>query len=364
MRLRPVVLGFLGAATAATAAAAAQLSSIIVPDNGTIIALKGDIEEGDTEAAEALIKSINDDGRLVSALQLDSPGGGLAEAVRLAELIRRAKVPTVVAAGSRCASACFIVFAAGVEKFASFDAAIGVHGVSDRFGHQTEQTEAATMSMARIAGTFGVPPGIVRRIIITRPTDIAWLSADDLRAMGTIMTGRPKQIADATSAADRRLAALDRVSGGNTEPPTPTLSDATAAADRGDYARAIQLWRRFAVTGDGVAQYNLGQLYASGEGVAQDLAQAAHWYQLAAQHGIADAQLYLGIAYALGRGVPVSLPEAHRWLDLAATTSTTSDGRSRAIKARDLIATRMTAADIATAQRLRREWSDRYMNGR
>jgi hypothetical protein len=193
--LRRVVRGCLAMALATTAAAAAELSRIAIRDDATIIALHGDIEEGDADAAEALIKTVNDDGRLVSALRLDSPGGGIAEAVKLADLIRRAKLPTVVAAGSRCASACFIVFVAGVEKFANYDAAIGVHGVSDRFGHQTVQTKAATMSMARIASELGVPQRIVSQLIATRPSDITWLTPEDLRTMGVIMTGRPGQSA-------------------------------------------------------------------------------------------------------------------------------------------------------------------------
>ena len=201
------MMGCLGMAVAATAARAADLSSVAIPDDANVILLQGDIEPGDADAVEALIKTINDDGRLVSAIRLDSPGGGLAEAIRLAELIRRAKVPTVVAARSRCASACFIVFASGVEKFASYDAAIGVHGVSDRFGHQTMQTEAATRSMARIASELGVPPRIVAQMIATRPSEIAWLSPDDLRAMGAIMTGRPGPSALSGAAEEARAAA-------------------------------------------------------------------------------------------------------------------------------------------------------------
>jgi hypothetical protein len=204
MYLRASMLGFLAAAMAITTGLAAELTGVNMADRATVVVLSGDIEEGDTDGAEALIKTANDDGRLVTAIRLDSPGGSLAESVKLAELIRRAKLPTLVVSGSRCASACFVVFAAGIEKFASHGAAIGVHGVSDRFGHQTAQTEAATRSMARITAAFGVPPAIVRRMIGTAPSDIAWLSPDDLRAMGAIMTDRPKRFAPAPSADDDR----------------------------------------------------------------------------------------------------------------------------------------------------------------
>ncbi|ERF83108.1 MAG: hypothetical protein C207_03702 [Bradyrhizobium sp. DFCI-1] len=215
MTLRPPmamvlsILQVLGAAIFSTAAIAAELSSVSLKGDITIVALSGDVAQGDTEAAEALIKAANDGNRLISAVRLDSPGGSLAEAIKLAGLIRRAKLPTIVAAGSRCASACFIVFAAGNEKFASYEAAIGVHGVSDKFGHETAQTEEATIAMARVASGFGVPPRIIGQMVATHAHEIAWLTPDDLRAMGAIMTDRPRRHAPPpTSPDDRWLAGL------------------------------------------------------------------------------------------------------------------------------------------------------------
>jgi hypothetical protein len=209
MAMRTSMLGLLGAAVVVTTAVAAELTSVTLKDDATVIALSGDVVQGDTDAAEALIKAANDSGRLISVVRLDSPGGSLAEAVKFADLVRRAKLPTLVAAGSRCTSACFIVFAAGVEKFASYDAAIGVHGVSDKFGHETAQTEEATRAMARIASGFGVPPRIIGQMVTTHAHDIAWLTPDDLRAMGAIMTDRPARHSPAASHDDRWLAGID-----------------------------------------------------------------------------------------------------------------------------------------------------------
>lgn len=203
------MLALLGAALVGSAAVAAELSIVTLKDDIIILALGGDVAAGDTEAAEALIKTVNDGDRLISAVRLDSPGGSLAEAVKLAGLIRRAKLPTIVAAGSHCASACFIVFAAGNEKFASYEAAIGVHGVSDKFGRETAQTEEATIAMARFASGFGVPPRIIGRMLTTHAHQIAWLTPDDLRAMGTIMTGRPTHRAPLASPDERWLSGLD-----------------------------------------------------------------------------------------------------------------------------------------------------------
>jgi uncharacterized protein len=50
------------------------------------------------------------------------------------------------------------------------------------------------------------------------------------------------------------------------------LEDAIAAYRRGDYATASHLWRPLANQGVAKAQYDLGFMYANGQGVAQDWA--------------------------------------------------------------------------------------------
>ena len=73
-----------------------------------------------------------------------------------------------------------------------------------------------------------------------------------------------------------------------------------------------------AYQGDAAAQYNLGLMYANGEGVPEDDVEAVRWYRLAADQGVADAQFNLGISYDNGEGVPEDDAEAARWYRLAA----------------------------------------------
>jgi TPR repeat protein len=65
--------------------------------------------------------------------------------------------------------------------------------------------------------------------------------------------------------------------------------------------------------GDMDAQYNLGFMYGTGQGVPQDYEEAAKWCQEAAEQGYPPAQLELGRMYATGEGVPVNFVEAFRW---------------------------------------------------
>ncbi len=76
-----------------------------------------------------------------------------------------------------------------------------------------------------------------------------------------------------------------------------------------------------------------------------------------AEQGLASAQHSLGFRYATGDGVPQDYVQAHKWVNLAAaqTTESAEDYRS----ARDKLAERMTASQIAEAQRLAREWQSK-----
>ena len=67
------------------------------------------------------------------------------------------------------------------------------------------------------------------------------------------------------------------------------FDDALAAANRGDYATAFRLYRPLADQGNASAQDNLGLMYAKGEGVPQNNAEAVKWFRLAAVQGNASA---------------------------------------------------------------------------
>jgi TPR repeat protein len=74
-------------------------------------------------------------------------------------------------------------------------------------------------------------------------------------------------------------------------------------------------------------------------------------WRIAAEQGYAEAQCLLGVMYGNGNGVPQNYILAHMWYNLA-----TSQGHDNAKPKRDLVATRMTPAQITEAQRFAREW--------
>ena len=96
------------------------------------------------------------------------------------------------------------------------------------------------------------------------------------------------------------------------------FEDGLGAYAKGDYATTLEYWRPLAEQGLADAQCSLGWMYAKGEGVPEDDAEAAKWYRRAAEQGLARAQYNLGVAYDDGVGVPESRSEAAQWYRKAA----------------------------------------------
>ncbi len=123
-----------------------------------------------------------------------------------------------------------------------------------------------------------------------------------------------------------------------------------------DYVQALQWYRKAAEQGYAKAQHNLGFMYYNGEGVPQDDAEAVEWWRKAAEQGYAKAKYNLGVMYNNGAGVPQDDAQAHMWFNLAASRLPTGEDRDRAAENRDIVAERMTPAQISEAEKLAREW--------
>lgn len=67
------------------------------------------------------------------------------------------------------------------------------------------------------------------------------------------------------------------------------------AWQRSDYAGAVNMWRPLAEKGDADAEFNLGQAYRLGRGVATNLSAAKTWFERAASQGHLDAETTLGL---------------------------------------------------------------------
>lgn len=155
----------------------------------------------------------------------------------------------------------------------------------------------------------------------------------------------------ATIAASLALSAAAQARSG-----TGSTAAAFALYAKGDYAAASRLLLPLAESGDARAQALLGFLYQYGQGLPQNFGLAALWYGCAAEQGDPTGQYLLGLLYDKGQGVPRDVVLSQKWLILAAAGASQKQ-RDTYVRIRDAVATKMSAAQRALAQRLAMEWA-------
>lgn len=153
-----------------------------------VILMSGSIREGDLSKLHAFIRNETKNVHGLLGFALNSPGGDLLEAENISQFIRKVGALTIVGDGAVCASACFLLFAAGKGKIVHPRAKIAVHSAS--MGNLENPTAlAATTAMARDAAALGVPAGILGKMVMTRAAGVDFLSREDLTSMGVEFTG-------------------------------------------------------------------------------------------------------------------------------------------------------------------------------
>jgi len=96
------------------------------------------------------------------------------------------------------------------------------------------------------------------------------------------------------------------------------FEDGMAAFEAREYQKALTLWRTLAEQGDVVSQMNIGEMYAKGLGVTQNITEALMWFNKAAAQGSTKAEFSLGEIYGYGHGIPVDYEQSVKWYRRAA----------------------------------------------
>ena len=121
-----------------------------------------------------------------------------------------------------------------------------------------------------------------------------------------------------------------------------------------DLKQAAGWYRKAAEAGNAAGEVRLAELYRDGRGVERDAAQAAEWYRRAAEQGDAGAQGTLAVLYSLGRGVPQSYAESYYWFDLAAAVE--GPKQQQYIANRQNVGAHITADELAQVQERAAKW--------
>lgn len=125
------------------------------------------------------------------------------------------------------------------------------------------------------------------------------------------------------------------------------LAEAQAAYNTGDFAGAFKELKPAAEAGDAEAQALIAGMYARGQGIPADPAEAARWYGLAADQGHLYATTMLGWFYMRGIGVEQDAVKGYRLLSRAAAR-----GQPRAVEMKQAVAEKALAGldDLAETE--------------
>ena len=138
--------------------------SVRLMRGGTEAEIAGGFKYGLARDAEALFATAPQ----LRVVHLNSAGGRLGEAVKIARLITRRKLDTYTSA--TCASACAVVYAAGHERYLRRGARLGFHrGIFAG----NENAEA----MKRLLLAAGIAPAFVDRAV-AQPAESIWYPTD------------------------------------------------------------------------------------------------------------------------------------------------------------------------------------------
>lgn len=135
--------------------------------------------------------------------------------------------------------------------------------------------------------------------------------------------------------------------------PEPLRSDTDPPID---HTEAVRWFARAAEQDYLPALTTLAIKYRDGDGIPQNLADAFRWYLRAAELGDMTAMSETGSMYAAGRGTEQDDQQAYMWLHLA-TLHTGGGDREVLLIDREMVAERLTATQIAEAERLADAWT-------
>ncbi len=150
-----------------------------VATDGKSVIVTGTLREGSAVVVERILEAAPG----ATSLILNSNGGRLLEAERLAKVVRKRNLDTYVE--TECASACTYVFLAGKGRAAAPNARIGFHQPSFA-GIDANAQQEGTQNMLDFYRASGLPEAFIKRVGQTSSDEMWYPTYDELIASNVI----------------------------------------------------------------------------------------------------------------------------------------------------------------------------------
>lgn len=182
MTRRPKLRRLCAAAQLAFLAAAPAQAGQLAIQNGKpcAISVAGHIEDGDDKVFHDLAAACPN-----ALVVLTGPGGLVAPALAIGREIHARGLRTLVPAGASCASACSLIWLAGMQRLLGTGARIGFHALSAaRPGEAPAETHSSDPELVRTLTEFGYASDVTATIVNTPSVLVHWRDMIELNANG------------------------------------------------------------------------------------------------------------------------------------------------------------------------------------
>jgi hypothetical protein len=178
--LLPVLAAFIAWTAVGAAGQAGSIRRVDLPNESRPgILLSGVIVPGDEATFHALAATLGD-----ALVITTGPGGSVGPALAIGSETRARGWSTLVPEGTRCASACSMIWLAGQTRMLASGAEIGFHAMSTIQDGKRTETHEVDILLRRWLTDLGYALDATATIVNTRAASIRWYDAIELRANG------------------------------------------------------------------------------------------------------------------------------------------------------------------------------------
>ena len=213
-------LRVLALATAACVSTGAEAATITArqSEGWNFVTLQGRIVSADGAEFNRVIASLPDQPTVIA---LHSPGGIISAAtLGIGQAIRSHGYRTLVGPGNTCASACGLIWLAGVKRYLTPTGRVGFHAA---YGDDGEESGQGNAVVGAYLNQLGMSFQAVAYLTAAAPSQMQWLDTADANRYGipfTLITSgtppertqhstMPSPVAQTTSYADGRRARIE-----------------------------------------------------------------------------------------------------------------------------------------------------------
>jgi hypothetical protein len=122
-----------------------------------------------------------------AVIVLNSPGGRLEPAIEIGSTIRKRKFATLVHDGASCASACALVWLAGVSRAMGQSAKLGFHSAHTIKSGLPLRSDAGNAKVGAYLATLKLSDRVVRYVTEPAPHDFNWLDFERAESLEVLV---------------------------------------------------------------------------------------------------------------------------------------------------------------------------------